>query len=591
MELGELVRLALAGDAEAPGRLYEKTYDRVYYLALRLLKNPEDALDVVQESYIAALEHLDTLKNPEAFLPWLYQITANRCKKHYRRQSRLAEAPQDAEDGRDYFDTLPETDEKLLPESVLDSAGTRELVLQLVDELPIVQRECVLLYYFSGLTVEQIAQVQECSVGTVKSRLNYGRQKLREGVLAMEDRDGIRLHTLVPMGLLFSKFASELPAQEVFQGAWQSISKGLGLSAAAGTAAAGTSAASSTAVRQGLFHTLKAKLIAGVTAAALAVGGGALVYSQLPKPVAFADPAFEQNLRVVLDRPEGSIYASDLERCNQLNIFDDGVSFEGGAQKTPGTVPLGSLEDAAKLPRLYTLYYWGTDFGLLETLAECPQVESLAMTGQAGRSFCDDLEFLDKLPNLRNAAVLAAAGTDLAPLERRTGLMRCSINSNGSLSLDLSALEELRSLRVAADVTYDAGCQLTVRADRELPRLRQLSLFGGDLSGLRFLENLPNLEALEIYSPNLSALDLTSLGTLSKLRACSLLSADHGTVDLSPLSACPALEVYYTANCTVLSPPPQAAADTQADLPIYNRVTQEVNESVDEEIMADHATR
>ena len=83
MALKTLVERAKGGDQQAMGELYQQTCQRVYALALRLTGNKDTAMDVVQESYLSALEHLEDLRNPDAFLSWMFQIAANRCRKLY----------------------------------------------------------------------------------------------------------------------------------------------------------------------------------------------------------------------------------------------------------------------------------------------------------------------------------------------------------------------------------------------------------------------------------------------------------------------------------------------------------------------------
>ena len=103
------------------------------------------------------------------------------------------------------LDELPEENEGLIPASALENRAQREIILSIIEALPQQQKECVLLFYYSELTVAQIAQALECSEGTVKSRLNYARKKLREGILETEERDGIRLHTWRPWACCSSR--------------------------------------------------------------------------------------------------------------------------------------------------------------------------------------------------------------------------------------------------------------------------------------------------------------------------------------------------------------------------------------------------
>ena len=187
MEMTELVRRAQAGDQEAMGELYQQTSKQIYALALRLTGRPELAMDAVQDTYLSAMQNLEKLRDPKALTHWLAQIAANRCRKLLRKEGRYVSPQQDEED-TSFLDAIPDPDEKLIPETAADDGETRRLLRELIDDLPQAQRECMILFYFSQCPVEQIAQVQECSEGTVKSRLNYGRKKLKEGILALEAR-------------------------------------------------------------------------------------------------------------------------------------------------------------------------------------------------------------------------------------------------------------------------------------------------------------------------------------------------------------------------------------------------------------------
>lgn len=313
MDLTELVRQAQTGNQEAMGQLYEQTSHRVYALALRLTNDPELAMDVVQETYLSALQHLDSLRNPEAFISWMFQIAANRCHRLNKQQGRYVQVSREEDEDGGFLEAIPDPDEGILPESVADNVETRRLVMRLVEQLPEAQRECVILYYFSHCSVEQIAEIQGCAPGTVKSRLNYARKKLKEDVLALEERDGIRLHTLAPIGILFQCLASELPDPAAFSQTWKNISVRLSNAGAAGThaaastgtqatrntmsaaSAAGRKAAAGTAVKAAAAGGFKLKLAAGLTAGALLVGGitaGGLLIGGADRPPHESTPTF-----------------------------------------------------------------------------------------------------------------------------------------------------------------------------------------------------------------------------------------------------------------------------------------------------------
>ena len=161
-------------------------------------------------------------------------------------------------------------------------------------------------------------------------------------MLALEERDGIRLHTLAPIGLLFPCLAGELPDPTVFSQTWQAVTAGLGTAGAAGATAAaaagtqtagGTTAAASaaggkaaagTAVKSAASGAFKLKLVAGLAAGGLLVGGVGLALHE--PTLTFIDPVFEQNIRIIINKPEGPIHPSDVEFIHFLHVTEEGIS-------------------------------------------------------------------------------------------------------------------------------------------------------------------------------------------------------------------------------------------------------------------------
>ena len=568
MELTELVRKAQGGDQEAMSQLYQQTCQRVYALALRLTSDPDRAMDAVQESYLSALQNLDKLQKPEAFLHWMFQITANCCRKFHNREKRYVSPEQDEEENS-YFDSIPDPDEKLLPEAAADSGETRRLVMELVDRLPQEQRECVVLYYFSECSVEEISRLQACTENTVKSRLNYARKKLKEGVLALEARDGIRLHSFAPIGLLLACTGEELPASAAFLHAWQNVAAGLGTAgaaaastaaaaasageaagtgaaAAAGGQAAGTGAAAAAsgghtaagAAVKGVAGALKMKIAAGVAAGAVLVGGMGIALNQSPA-VTFADPAFEQNIRVLLDIPSGAIRESDLEDIPSLSICGDGMSIYS-YEAEEGTGPVSSLEDLSLFPDLWRVDYQISDDGaLLETLPVSDTIISLSVNvNDAEGPGISDLSFLDQLPQLTRLNAHLSTGTDLTPVEQKTPLNNLSLQLDGNDTLDVSQLTNLRVL----DFWGAQDIEIALETSSDLPELQYLHLPGGSqlVSSLDILYHMPALEYLNLNA--VADTDLTPLGQLEHLRV-AILDYNGRPIDLTPLTQCPNLEV------------------------------------------------
>lgn len=177
-----LVRRAQAGDTAAFEILVRRYQDRVYGLALRLLGNADDAMDVCQEALFRAYEALPRFRGGSAFYTWLYRIVVNQALDHLRRRPGREEA---AFDDR----VAASAEGGTLSSAAADDPGVqieaRELQAALeraIALLPPVQRAAILLREVEGLSYSDIARALGCSMGTVMSRLHYARKRLQESL-------------------------------------------------------------------------------------------------------------------------------------------------------------------------------------------------------------------------------------------------------------------------------------------------------------------------------------------------------------------------------------------------------------------------
>lgn len=260
-DIKKLVLQAAQGNKAAFGALYEETGRTVYFSCLKLLGDPQLAEDITQETYLTALQKLGTLAQPENFPAWVNRIGINLCKMHFRNNS----APED--NSEEIIEEIP--DEGLIPEEYVSNDAKRKIIMDIIDTvLTEEQRQSVILYYFDMLTVPEIAEVMNCTTGTVTSRLSAARKKIKEAVLIYEENNNDRLHAVVPVFILsklLNKEASNtvLPKLTVFTGS------------ASAANAVPDSVTSTKTISGGkvMFSTVKAKVIAGVCAVAV-VGGG-----------------------------------------------------------------------------------------------------------------------------------------------------------------------------------------------------------------------------------------------------------------------------------------------------------------------------
>ena len=187
----ELVLSAKNGNKKAFDKLYELTSNEVWFTCVSLLKDEENAKDIMQETYITAFLKLDTLKDEEKFCGWLTAIATNKSKNKLKGK---VEYQIDDE----VLIAKTETDELMLPEEYINKAEKRKVLLQIIeDTLSFNQYQVVLMFYFNELSIAEIAQALEISEGTVKSRLNSSRAKMKTAIEDYENKSGDRLHGVV----------------------------------------------------------------------------------------------------------------------------------------------------------------------------------------------------------------------------------------------------------------------------------------------------------------------------------------------------------------------------------------------------------
>ena len=199
----ELVLSAKNGNKKAFDKLYKLTSNDVWFTCVSLLKDEENAKDIMQETYITAFLKLDTLKDEEKFCGWLTAIATNKSKNKLKGK---VEYQIDDE----VLIAKTETDELMLPEEYINKAEKRKVLLQIIeDTLSFNQYQVVLMFYFNELSIAEIAQTLEISEGTVKSRLNSSRAKMKTAIEDYENKSGDRLHGVVVVPFFTTIFKEE----------------------------------------------------------------------------------------------------------------------------------------------------------------------------------------------------------------------------------------------------------------------------------------------------------------------------------------------------------------------------------------------
>lgn len=291
----EIVLKAKSGDAQALEQIYNETRQMVYFTALSIVKNEEDAEDLVQDTYIKVFENIYRLQDEKAFLKWLKTIAVNISKNYLKKKKPMLFQDDEQEDA--VIGNIEEIGEDFLPQEYVDHAEKREIIKKIVDDLPDAQRTAVILYYYNELPLSEVSKFMETADGTTKSRLNYARKQIRTKVFEEEEK-GNRLYAGVPMLTKILHMVSQnydLPAEtakHILANSLQAANIAAGTAASSSVSAAGSgvagqaAAASSTAAETGKVAAAKGILakIAGMTvetrvialiSAAVVIAGGA----------------------------------------------------------------------------------------------------------------------------------------------------------------------------------------------------------------------------------------------------------------------------------------------------------------------------
>jgi len=242
--LADSVIAFIEGDVSAFDKIYADTYRKIFVSAKILMKNEHDAEDVVQEVYIQAYNKLATIKDPNTTLAWLQTVTRNTCFNRLRKKSEVLLG----EEQEYIMENMHTTDKDAMPEASFMGKEKSTIILELVSFLPLAQKEAILLHFIEKKSIAEIAALTNTSTGTIKSRINYGKSKLRDLVKEKEKKDGVKLYSAglwLFLPFFLRRFAQTAPlSPEVAQSTLYSVLESTG--AAASSGAYGSAAIGST---------------------------------------------------------------------------------------------------------------------------------------------------------------------------------------------------------------------------------------------------------------------------------------------------------------------------------------------------------
>ncbi|GJM79301.1 MAG: RNA polymerase sigma factor SigW [Paenibacillus sp.] len=175
-----LVKLARKGDQGAFAELVDLYKDKLYHLAYRMLSNRHEAEDIVQETFLRVHKNWIRYDDKQKFSTWIYRIATNLCidRLRKRKPSYYLDAEMNDQEGMDGYTLIP-GDERT-PESEYLLSETQQTIHQAIDGLPAKYKSVIVLRYLQEMSLQEISEVLDMPVTTVKTRVHRGREFLRK---------------------------------------------------------------------------------------------------------------------------------------------------------------------------------------------------------------------------------------------------------------------------------------------------------------------------------------------------------------------------------------------------------------------------
>ena len=175
-----LARRALKGDQQAFAEIVALYQDKLYHMAFRMLGSRQEAEDVTQEAFLRVYRNLDRYDESMKFSTWIYRIATNLCidRLRKRKQTYSLDAESSEHEGLDGYALIPGDDRT--PESEMLLTETQRIVREAIETLPAKYKSVMVLRYLHDLSLQEIGEVLDMPVTTVKTRVHRGREFLRK---------------------------------------------------------------------------------------------------------------------------------------------------------------------------------------------------------------------------------------------------------------------------------------------------------------------------------------------------------------------------------------------------------------------------
>lgn len=175
-----LARLARKGDTRAFAEIVDLYKDKIFHLAYRMLSNRHEAEDVVQDTFLRVYRNLDRYDENQKFSTWIYRIGTNLCidRLRKRKPNYSLDAEMNDQEGIDGYAMIPSDDRT--PETYLLVSETQQMVHEAIESLPAKYKTVMVLRYLKDMSLQEISDVLDMPVTTIKTRVHRGREFLRK---------------------------------------------------------------------------------------------------------------------------------------------------------------------------------------------------------------------------------------------------------------------------------------------------------------------------------------------------------------------------------------------------------------------------
>jgi RNA polymerase sigma factor (sigma-70 family) len=323
----ELVLSAKNGNKKAFDKLYKLTSNDVWFTCVSLLKDEENAKDIMQETYITAFLKLDTLKDEEKFCGWLTAIATNKSKNKLK-----GKVEYQIDDEILIAET--ETDELMLPEEYITKTEKRKVLLQIMeDTLSFNQYQTVLMFYFDEMSISEIAQGLEISEGTVKSRLNSSRAKMKTAIEDYEKKSGDKLHGVVVVPFFTTIFKEEAKSLAVpnitiklpnGQTLATSATKGIATGAKSTVSSIVKATATATVKTKVIAVVCGATILAGISAVGISILAGCNAEKEPTEPSVISSTVQTSTVPTTVPKTTVPKAVKDLVDKGEIKVDKDG---------------------------------------------------------------------------------------------------------------------------------------------------------------------------------------------------------------------------------------------------------------------------